>query len=216
MRDRTGPETATVRNLEQIEEQSGRGPGANRLGAMVMASFGGACIVFCSLALVRSPADERARPADPLGELALASPAGAAKVKSAAELAPDDVSFPNVLSDHKDATTAMAAVRADHARNAALPSDTFGPLELGREPPLATDRLPVVPLPAQDILADHATPVGHADKLQGMAKQLSREQDNGELSSPGVPGGHQLQVSSFRTRAEAEVFTLALRRRGHK
>jgi cell division septation protein DedD len=197
--------------LEQIQEQEPH-RGASRLGAMIMASFGGACIVFCSLALVRSPEAESPKATDPLGDLVAAAPPSKKRAKSTLEA--DEVTFPEVLSDQRQKTTAMAAVKQERggADNEQLPR---GP---GRDaPPPATDRLPVVPLPAQDMLAnDIPLPVASADRLQNVAQKVSREQDGVKLADPGQPGGYQLQVSSFKSREEGEAFAMALRRRGHK
>src|SRR5690606_30433393 len=69
-------DTGAVRNLDEIQEDD---PGArpSRAGALVLASLGGACIVFAAVALLRAPARERPTSADPLGELvARAHPAG--------------------------------------------------------------------------------------------------------------------------------------------
>ncbi len=211
-RERISAETVSVKNLECIEEASPQSH-SGRLGAMVMASFGGACIVFSALFLVRSPTDEKSQAADPLGELVAASHPAPSKKKAALGLAPDEVSFPSVLSARKDATTAMAAVQRDKATPGEAPLDLAATFV---EPPVASDRLPVVPLPAQDILGDRAAPVAHTDTLATMAKELSREPATGELAAAGAPGAYQLQVSSFKTRPEAEAFTMSLRRRGHK
>ncbi len=212
-RERDSSDAVSVRHLDQIQEQEPH-RGASRLGAMIMASFGGACIVFCSLALVRSPDGSAPKASDPLGDLVASQPAGAKKkVKPA--LDPDDVTFPEVLTDQQQKTTAMAAVKNE--RDEELPR---GP---SREPgpPPATDRLPVVPLPAQDVLGDVPLPVASADKLQNVAHSVSRESLPGEngaqkLAEPGAPGGYQLQVSSFKSREEGDAFAMALRRRGHK
>jgi len=47
-----------------------------------------------------------------------------------------------------------------------------------------------------------------------MARKVAREE--GAEIPPGTPGGHQLQVSSFKTQEEADRFASALRRRGHR
>ena len=52
-------EIAVVRNLDQIQEAA-HGTGSSRVSALVMASFGGAVIVFAALALMRSKTDDAA------------------------------------------------------------------------------------------------------------------------------------------------------------
>jgi cell division protein FtsN len=84
-------------------------------------------------------------------------------------------------------------------------------------PPPAADRLPVVPLPAQDMIgAVPESQISPSDKLRSMAREVARESDDATVVEPGQPGGYQLQVSSFKQRADADGFALALRRRGHK
>jgi cell division septation protein DedD len=200
-----------VRNLDQIQEQD---PSArpSRLGALVLASLGGACIVFAAVALVRTPPKARPTSADPLGDLvARAHPAGV-KVERRGDLAGSDITFPTVLSDTKN-TTALEAVRAPQTAASAVAADLLARAPLG--PPPAADRLPVVPLPAQNILQPPPEDSTSRDALTAMAHHVSREGSD-EGSPAGIAGGYQLQVSSFKTQPDAEAFAQALRRRGHK
>jgi cell division septation protein DedD len=207
-------DASAVRNLDDIQEDD---PAArpSRAGALVLASLGGACIVFAAVLLVRSPARQKVTKGDPLGDLvAQARPGGSAQ--PAADPPLSDVTFPGLLSDSKRPTTALEAVRAD---GAARPGATALPFDLPpgapTTPPPAADRLPVVPLPAQNVLEGPPSDPPPGDTLAAMAKHVSRE-TGGEASPPGGPGGYQLQVSSFKTQPEADAFALALRRRGHK
>ncbi|MEM1029002.1 MAG: SPOR domain-containing protein [Myxococcota bacterium] len=216
---------AVIRQLEQIQEEDPRDhTGGGRVTAMVMASFGGACIVFGALALMRTDATESAGPnpeeADPLGALVARSDRDNAseddddgRNEEARGLAPDDVTFPTVLTDRAAPTTAMEAVR--NPRSDLPLVDDVG---AGRyaEPPPATDRLPVVPLPGAELLETTPTPrVSPNDTLREMAVSLAREPE-GALAESGRPGGYQLQVSSFKAQGDADAFALSLRRRGHK
>jgi DedD protein len=213
-------DTVAVRHLDEIHEVE---PGArpSRLSALVMASFGGACIVFTALALMRAPHKEPPRPVDPLGDLvAKAHPSGQASKPQA--LGAADVTFPEVLSDRENPTTALAAVRTNTGRETAarLPAgaapseEDTARLPLG--PPPATDRLAVMPLPANDVLQKSQTRVASSDTLRQMADEASRERPSADMAASGTPGGYQLQVSSFQTETEASGFAEALRRRGHR
>ena len=211
-------DTVAIRHLEQIHEVE---PNArpSRISALVRASFGGACIVFTALALMRTPPKETPRPVDPLGDLvAKAHPAGQAGKPQ--PLGAGDVTFPEVLSDRQNPTTALAAVRTASARSAAAASgapaseDDIARLPIG--PPPATDRLPVTPLPANDVLQASGNRVAPSDTLRQLADQASRERPAAEMAPAGTPGGYQVQVSSFQTEQEANGFAEALRRRGHK
>jgi cell division septation protein DedD len=209
-------DASAVRNLDDIQEDD---PGArpSRAGALVLASMGGACIVFAAVLLMRSPPRAKVANSDPLGELvANARPAGSASPAPAT--VGQEVTFPGLLSDAKRPTTALEAVRADPG-SANRPASTALPFELPAgaptTPPPAADRLPVVPLPAQNVLQGGPADAPPGDTLSAMAKHVSRE-TGGEVSPAGTPGGHQLQVSSFKTQAEGDAFAAALRRRGHK
>ena len=221
----------SINNLHELHEQQSGAP-PSKLSALVMAAFGGAGIVFAALVLMRSPAEANAETVDPLGELV----ARAGPVNSAPNtLGAGDVTFPSVLSDQPNATTAMELVRANKKLLAASNHDdtAVGQADgdpnlpprhsvshdgsmLNSMPPVAGERLAVVPLPAQDILESNRATVAHSDKLRKMATALAREREDAELAEAGHAGGYQLQVSSFKSTADADAFVMALRRRGHR
>ncbi|WP_441286509.1 SPOR domain-containing protein [Sorangium sp. KYC3313] len=203
-------DTGAVRNLEEIQEED---PGArpSRAGALVLASLGGACIVFAAVALLRAPHRERPVTADPLGDLvARAHPAGVKPAPRPATIG-EDVTFPAVLSDAEHPTTALEAVRDPRAARAAASAEAPAAEPV---PPPAADRLPVVPLPAQHVLGRPGGEAAPNDTLTAMARHVSREE--GPETERGGPGSYQLQVSSFKDPTDAENFAAALRRRGHK
>lgn len=194
-----------LKNLDEIQEDD---PNArpSKLGALVVASLGGACIVFAAVALFRGPAKAKPVSTDPLGDLvakAHASPSN--------EEAPRDVTFPAALSDAKQPTTALEAQR-DPKANAPFPFKLADGAPT--TPPPATDRLPVVPLPAQEVIEGQGADPQPGDTLSTIARKVAREE--GAEVAPGMAGGYQLQVSSFKTQQEADSFAAALRRRGHK
>jgi len=206
-------ENVAVRNLDLIQETD-RQARPSRASALVFASFGGACIVFAALALMRSPHADQPDAPDPLGAL-VASQGDGEGEDGRDRIDSDDVTFPSVLTDQDNPTTAMEAVR----RRSPLEDEIEG--ELPRSPyagpPPATDRLPVVPLPAQDVLQGRPEDkVARGDMLREMAQQVSREPESVEMAEPGHAGGYQLQVSSFKKKEDADAFALALRRRGHR
>jgi cell division septation protein DedD len=135
-----------------------------------------------------------------------------------------DVTFPTLLSDARRPTTALEAVRDQRGGGApapALSGSAAPPLPFTlapgapTTPPPAADRLPVVPLPAQQVLQTSPVAAVPGDTLTAMAKHVSRD-EGAETAPTGTPGGYQLQVSSFKTQPEADAFAAALRRRGHK
>ncbi len=207
-----------VRNLEQIQETDAE-PRVGKGVTIAIVSLGGACVLFAALAFGGKRTAEPAPKADPLGELVRDhTKAQGGVTHKATDLGAHDVTFPAILSDDKSPTTALAAVKGT---NPPAPAAPVGP-------PTAAERLPVVPLPAQNVL--DATPVvtrprdaltkAASDGAQ-IAPALDGEKPDArgseaKLAPTGREGGYQLQVSSFRTQAEANQFATQLRARNHK
>lgn len=194
-----------LRNLDEIQETDPVREPPSRLGALLVASLGGACVVLASVMLLKKPSKSETEMVDPLGSLV---------EKSRGEAPAEDVSvtFPRLLSSAEQPTTALETI----GRTAKEDPEFVLPEGHPTAPPLAGDRLPVVPLPAQQLLADagRETISMPNDKLSTVTRQASRE--TGTEVESGQPGGFQLQVSSFKTDEEAQAFAAALRRRGHK
>ena len=192
---------SAIRNLEQLhEEETGRL--APRAVTVAFVMLGGACVVFAALALGGRHAKVDAPKVDPLGDLA----AQRGHAPKASDLSAKDVTFPGILSDGNNPTTALAAVRAGAASAESVPA----------EPPPASDRLPVVALPAQNILEASPVVTRPRDALTRAASdQAQLGSDPAPTADAGREGGYQLQVSSFRTTGEAGHFADQLRARGH-
>ncbi len=235
----------SVRNLEQIQENDadGRMP---KSAKVIIVSLGIACIGFAVVALTGKKGAGETKRVDPLGELADRSGGAKASAQSpmkrATDLSPSDVTFPGLLSDDGHPTTALAAVKGNSgipapdktarvmvdvpAQSGAAPLAQGLPEIAGapdqkvnadNAPPPAGDRLPVVPLPAQNVL--EATPIitRPRDSLTKAATQIADSaNDKATLAPSGREGGYQLQVSSFRTQTEADQFATQLRARNHK
>ena len=204
-------DTGAVKNLDEIQEVDPSSQ-PSRLGALVLASLGGACIVFAAVALMRTP--PRAKPVvtDPLGDLVARTHPAGAKLEGRRDVVGHDVTFPGILSNDQTPTTALEAVR--DAKAAASNQALELPAGSPTAPPSAADRLPIFPLPAQNMLQASTAGTAPQDALSSMARHVSREE--GVETASGGPGGYQLQVSSFKTPEEAATFAAALRRRGHK
>jgi DedD protein len=203
-----------VRNLDQIQEteDASRTPKSMAIALVVL---GGACLVFAVMALGGHKVSPTLAPADPLGDLVAQHGRGApaAAAVKATDLSTRDVTFPAILSDNGAATTALAAVRP--VAPGATPPVEAAPAV----PPPPADRLSVVPLPAQNVL--EATPVvtrprDALTKAASEAAQIEPPPPSAESAPAGHEGGYQLQVSSFRTQAEAQAFADQLRARSHK
>ncbi|HZU84329.1 MAG TPA: SPOR domain-containing protein [Polyangiaceae bacterium] len=224
----------SIRNIERIEEGDDE-RSMPRGVAVALVVLGAGCIVFAALALGGRTSAPLEKKSDPLGDLLAQRVRPAASGGSASvELSAKDVTFPRMLSDDDHPPTALAAVRpptpagprsaesfaaAASAETAPLtpaPGPSFA--STAAQPPPPTDRLPVVPLPAQALL--EATPVvtRPRDALTKAASEAARldSPPSGEAAPPGHDGGYQLQVSSFHTQSEAQAFADQLRARGHK
>jgi DedD protein len=206
-----------IRNLENLLEDDDprrMPPGVT----MTLVVLGGACIVFAAFALGGRSSAPQPSKSDPLGDLVSrrsALPSAASSARLTVDLVPKDVTFPQMLSDDDRPSTALAAVHGGGA-TAAMPT---GAAPAPTEPPPATDRLPVVPLPAQAVL--EATPIvtRPRDALTRAASdigQINGAATTSDTSPAGHDGGYQLQVSSFHTQSEAQAFADQLRARGHK
>ena len=197
---------ASVRNLERIHEA---GPGAPAGGSMgrgttfALVVLSGACVFLAALAFGarKTTTQAQTKKADPLGDLGTR--------QTSPTVLPGEVTFPNILSDKSDPATALAATPApttNTTTTVVLP------------PPPAGDKLPVVPLPARHTVTGVSTAVSKAkDKLSALADgAVDPVSAGGKLVAAGSEGGWQLQVSSFKTNAEAEAFAEQLRARGHR
>ncbi|HNS96615.1 MAG TPA: SPOR domain-containing protein [Polyangiaceae bacterium] len=199
-------EHGSLRNLDQIQEGDAR-RGGSRVGALVLASIAGACLVFAVFALVKRPQFGNEPQVDPLAELAGKSSQG----QGVPALDGNQMNFPTMLSDDPNPTTAMIALRAASSSSAQPPFVL--PPGMPTVPPTAGDSLPVVPLPAQAYVSPSPIVAEPRDSLTAMA--ASAANPRGEAVAKGQPGGYQLQVSSYRTEKEAEAFASRLRRGGH-
>ena len=123
-----------LRNLEQIQETETRSRGP-RVGTLLLASLGAACVIFAIVSQSRRKAPTAGRAPDPLGEL-VAQTKGARPADSS-DLGGKDVTFPSMLSDEARTTTALAAVRPGAAPAAS--ANAGGPSDVANPPP-PTDR----------------------------------------------------------------------------
>lgn len=207
-------EQGSVRNLEQIQETDG-GAGTPRAVTILLVALGAGCIVFAALALGPDRGSAAVAKTDPLGEL-VSQRASGGKPK-ATDLSSRDVTFPGILSDEGAPTTALAAVKGYKRGKGAPPPEPVAEDALEGTPPPPTDRLPVVPLPAQSLLQASPVVTRPRDALTRAASEAERNAaSTQEPASPGRDGGYQLQVSSFQAQPEAEEFAAQLRARGHK
>ena len=203
-------ESVNVRNLEQIQEED-RSSRSSRLGALLLASLGGAALVTVALVMAKRTGPPARAEHDPLAELVKN-----AKNTSlpAEQLDGHDVTFPGILSDSQAPTTALAAVKDGRGRLVEQPP--VDPAAMPTAPPPATDRLPVVPLPVGTLLSATSVTTSPKDSLTALAQSASSVAPGAELAPAGMEGGFQLQVASYRDQADADRLVEDLRKRGHR
>jgi cell division septation protein DedD len=201
-------ETVNVRNLEQIHEDDPRRRGS-RLTTLLLASLGGAALVVVGVMSAKRAGPPRQSGQDPLAALV-----ASAKNESqpAGKVDDEDVTFPGILSDQENPTTALAAVKDERGRLIGTDDPLAQPLATA--PPIAADRLPVVPLPAGTLLSSTPVTKDPKDSLTQLATEVSKVDDK-YLAPPGAEGGFQIQVASFKKQEDAEEFVDDLRKRGH-
>jgi DedD protein len=216
-------EQGSVRNLEQIQETDASAA-TPRGTTILLVALGAGCIVFAALALGARRTTAATPKIDPLGDLVSQRAKSGVPSLKATDLSSHDVTFPGILSDEGAPTTALAVVKGGSSAPAAASAEPaaialsrpVGPQITGSPPP-PTDRLPVVPLPAQNVLEASPVVTRPRDPLTRAATEAGQIGSAAEPTAPsGKEGGYQLQVSSFRTQAEADQFVAQLRARGHK
>jgi DedD protein len=210
-------ELGSVRDLARIQEERRPGDGGSRSATFALIVGGLACALVATLAFSPKKASTDAaggKKSDALAALA-AMPQGG---PVASTVQPGEVTFPTLLSDRTAPATALAAANAVPPAGSLAGVPLFPPPSASiPPPPPAADRLPVVPLPARHEVRAGAPLSRPKDRLSALAEESADPVSAGAaLAGPGSEGGWQLQVSSYRTSAEAEAFATQLRARGHK
>lgn len=196
-----------LRHLDQIQEQADPHRG-NRLAPWLLAGCGvGALVLVAVMAMpekqvVSQPAT------DPLSDLI--AKAKEDQSRPADQLAKEHTSFAELLTDQERPSTALVAVKARDGRLI----ESSAP-ELPPAPPPG-DELPVVPLPAGKLLEATRLTAEPPDRLTELAADRAQVPAGTERAEPGSAGEFQIQVASFREKAEADAYVEELRLRGHR
>ncbi len=201
-----------LRNLEQIQEQE-RGSRGLPLGTLLLAAAGGGALVVVLMTTLEReapPAESKVDPLQQLVEEASRSPSDPAAV-----VKDQHVTFPGLLSDRDEVTTAMAAVKDERGRLLKREGDMPSEDLPHAVPSPVASALPKAPLPVGDLLS--STPVTQApkDELSQLAKSTNQVQPN-EMAPAGMEGGYEIQVASFQNVDDANALVEELRKRGHR
>lgn len=198
-----------IRNLDQIQEQdSPRGAG---LWPWLLAAASAGALVMTAVMSMPRKSEVALSSRDPLSELI--SQAKVAKPEPSDQLRTDDASFPKLLSDRERPSVAYVTVKSGNGR--LIPASESEPDEVP-EPPPAGDSLPVVPLPAGKLLESTRVTTEPSDDLTGLAADRAQVAAETEPAPAGSEGQYQIQVASFRKKADAEAYAAELRLRGHQ
>ena len=135
-------ESVNVRNLEQIQEED-RGPRGSRLGALVLASLGGAAVVTVALVMAKRTGPPARTERDPLAELVKSAKSSGTPAE---QLDGRDVTFPGILSDAQKPTTALAAVKDERGRLVGVAEGVPGHGESLASSPATAGRWPSAPM----------------------------------------------------------------------
>lgn len=193
-----------LRNLEQIHEVSGNG--APRLSAFLLGGIGLAAVIVAGM-LVSGRSDQpESTEIDPLEALvrAEANPkAGDSGVR------PDELTFPEVLSDTGNPTTALVALRGEDGKLAAQ-------AEAAPPAPTQVDGLPTQARPLGSLLGATKVTTEPKDELTALAVQASEAKAPPLPTPSGSEGGFLIQVASFKEEADAEALVQELKTRGHR
>jgi len=200
---------SAMRDLDLIQERRGGEESPGRKAAMLgMAGLSTVALVFAMGVILGGGGDEGDAPTreDPLAALAPAMSEDApAEDPEAAEapdaIAPGEVQFHDRLTDPRPEVEAALAAAAAEERVLA----NQAPLGAGETiVPQANAQAPIAVAPS-------AAPAGDIARLptEGAIPEDTRP------AVAGREGAFTLQVVSYRTRAEADLFSDALRGRGH-
>jgi cell division septation protein DedD len=208
-----------MRDLEQIQERDyDDGPG-RKIAMLGMAALATVGLVFAMGVLLGRSAETVAEPEpDPLAALdeALALPAGApedAEEEADPTVDPRELTFHDSLvgDERPEVAAAMAAAAAELAHLDPLPPAE----DEGQGLAVGTFTTAVVPPPEAPEATAPALEVAPAGNLAMAPVAATAMEPRIAEAAEGSDGVYTLQVISYRTREEAEVFAEALRARGH-
>jgi len=205
-----------MRDLERIQERDADEGIGRRAGVFAMAALVTLGLVYAIGSMLDTSPPEAPENADPLAALDRAASLNteAAEAEAAAlppvEVDREALTFPVALlgDDRPEVEAALAAAAAEHAMlgeesMAALPA-------VAALPPSVPTTLPAATMATEE--REEVAEVARRDPLVARALPADPPEERG---STGHEGEWTLQVISYRTRDEAEVFAEALQTRGH-
>ncbi len=218
-----------MRDLERIEETSPHGDGNFRRAGAFVVALGATLVLLYGMAELLAPRNEAPEAVDPLAALApseeLAQEIASAEQEQRPSIEIDRTSlrFPETLvADERPevaATLANAAAEEAmlgvlHQPSALQPAPLAAPSTTPVAHPVAA--LPLAAMPASHLAAGDSRELARALPRDPMAAQALPEPERApEPGRVGSDGRYTLQVISYRTPDEAELFARVLRDKGH-
>ncbi|MCA9537219.1 MAG: SPOR domain-containing protein [Myxococcales bacterium] len=219
-----------MRNLEQIQETEPDDGSSRRLGMLAMAALATVMLVFAMGTMLQAGADDPAEAEDPLAALDRA----AGTQLRAEEAAEPDVrvdaralrfhetlsATPSGADDRPEVEAALAAAAAELNYPDPLPGVPAAmaqmPAGLGvMDSDTVMQALPAAVAASPDS-GDLSLAMGGDPMVAAALPAVARQREPRVRASAGSDGLYTLQVISYRTREEAEIFAEALRGRGHQ
>ncbi|MCH2109202.1 MAG: SPOR domain-containing protein, partial [Polyangiaceae bacterium] len=192
------------RNLEQIQE--GSRAATSRLTTLILGVVGGASLVVVGVAVSDRSEGTTSTTVDPLSVLVAQAEEG---TPQQLELNSGQLSFPEVLSDSPERTTALVAVKDERGR-------IKRPTKEGEVEIAYPDNLERPPQPAGALLNATEVTKEPKDGLTRLASDAASFSSDAPLAESGSPGAFVIQVASFREQADADRFVHELRQRNHR
>lgn len=208
-----------MRDLELIQERHEDDSPGRKAAMLGMAGLSTVALVFAMGVMLGGPSQsEPTRDEDPLLALSDTLSRGAAVEDEAAEdadeaqdesapIQPGEVQFHDQLTDDRpEVEAALAAAAAEQQTLGATGGAPLGVVEQ------AVGLPPQELAPAPTIVTPASAPAGDVARMP----TESAVPENVRPAAAGHAGAFTLQVVSYRTREEAELFADALRGRGHE
>ncbi|MCA9575495.1 MAG: SPOR domain-containing protein [Myxococcales bacterium] len=217
-----------MRNLEQIQETEPDDGSSRRLGMLAMAALATVMLVFAMGTMLQAGAEDPAEAEDPLAAL---DRAAGSQLRAEAP-AEEDVDVdaralrfhetlsatPSAADERPEVEAALAAAAAElnHPEPLPVPAAMAQmPAALGvMDTNVVMQALPAAVAASPDN-GDLSLAMGGDPLVAAALPAVARQREPRTRASVGAEGLYTLQVISYRTREEAEIFAEALRGRGH-
>lgn len=219
-----------MRNLEQIQETEPDDGSSRRLGMLAMAAMATVMLVFAMGTMLQAGAEDPAEAEDPLAALDRAAstqlraeeaPVEAVTVDARALRFHETLSAnPGAMDERPEVEATLAAAAAELSYPEPLPNVNAAlaqmPAGLGVMDADAVMLAMPAAVAASPDNSDLSLALAGDPMVAAALPEVARHREPRARASVGEEGLYTLQVISYRTREEADLFAEALRGRGHQ